>query len=307
MRFGRACSTAYAVAPGASAEKDDHISRLRSLSADICLRSRCYDCADLHSLGGIARMVQFTDDAGGKADLVAIGGISRGSCCDELALGEFAGYRFTHGHRRIRSACHSHSAVYIGSAGKRIPDGTAYAGCSAAKGFYLSGMVVRLILEEQEPGFGFAVNFNVYLHRAGIDLLAFIKLIEHAGGTKMLYGNRCQIHQRYRLFPSKLCADRKVVLPGLLQQCILELHIVYHRIEGGVAAVIGPVCIQHADLGYGRVPLFRTKVFLAEYRVIHVHSQTHIRRQLFDAAPVKADEALQCLHPLRHCIICLQR
>ena len=69
-----------------------------------------------------------------------------------------------------------------------------------------------------------------------------------------------------------------VLLVGFLNGCtiisVFEFYILKLRREGGMTAVIGPVSIQHANLGHGRVTVFLTpEVVLDMLEILEGHSQ----------------------------------
>ena len=70
MRLGRAGGAAAPVAARRAAQQQYGIARLRLLADDVFRRGSAYHCADLHTLGFVARMIDFVHQAGGKADLV---------------------------------------------------------------------------------------------------------------------------------------------------------------------------------------------------------------------------------------------
>ena len=86
VSFGRACCSAHTVASGASAEKDDDITRIAVLALDILSCCRAHDGADLHALCHITGVIDLLDMPGGKSDLVAVARIAL--CCaqDQLLL-----------------------------------------------------------------------------------------------------------------------------------------------------------------------------------------------------------------------------
>ncbi len=239
MGFGGTRRTADAVPAGAAAQQDDHVAWVGALPADIFRRSGGDDRADFHALGGVAGMVNLIHNAGGKADLVAVGGIASGGGGDDLPLRELTGNGLGHGGQGIGRAGDAHGAVDIAPPGQGVADGAADAGGRAAEGLDLRGMVVGLVLEEQQPRLGNAVHGDVHLHRAGVDLLAFVQLRKLPRGLQMLGGDGREIHQTDRLFAAAQgAAGRQIVLVGFLQQGVLKGHVVEDGAEGGVAAVV---------------------------------------------------------------------
>ena len=113
VRLGRARCAAAAVAARAPAKQDHDVAALRPLAADIGRRGRGDNRADLHALGRVAGVIEFIDDAGGKADLVAVGGIARGGGLADCPLGELAGERLAHGLQGAGRARQAHRAVDI--------------------------------------------------------------------------------------------------------------------------------------------------------------------------------------------------
>ena len=177
MRLGGARRAAAAVAACAPAEQNHDVAALRPLTANVGRRSRGNDRADLHAFGCITGVVEFIDDAGGKADLVAVGSVT---CCGGLAdrpLGKLAGECFAHGLQGAGRARQAHRTVDIRAAGERVADRAADAGRRAAEGFDLRGMIMRLILEEQQPRLGLSIDFDSNLHCAGVDLLGLIEFV----------------------------------------------------------------------------------------------------------------------------------
>ena len=172
--LGGAGRAAHTVAAGAAAQQDDHIAGGGFLAADMAGRGGTHDRADLHALGGVAGMVQFCNLTGGKTDLVAVAGITGGSGRDQLALGQLAGHRFRDRLQRVGCAGHAHGLIDIAAAGQRVADGTADAGCGTAERLDLGGVVMGLVLEEEEPILLLAVHIALDFDGAGVDLLALV-------------------------------------------------------------------------------------------------------------------------------------
>ena len=113
VRFRRARGSAAAVTAGRAAEQDDYISGSGDFTAHVLGRSRRDNCADLHSLCRIAGMIYLVNNAGRKADLVAVGGVARGGGGDYLSLRKLALYCLIYGLQRIRGARDAHCAVDV--------------------------------------------------------------------------------------------------------------------------------------------------------------------------------------------------
>ena len=113
---GTCCATA-SISSGSAAKQNDNISWLWNFTDNIFTRCCCNDASDFHSLGYIAWMVDFCDMTSCKADLVTIGGITLGSCCDNLGLRKLSFQCFFHRCQRICSTCYTHCLIDIGTSG----------------------------------------------------------------------------------------------------------------------------------------------------------------------------------------------
>ena len=207
-------------------------------------------------LGRVAGVIELIHDPGGEADLVAIGRITRRGGRHQLTLGELAGDGLGDRGQGIGRAGQTHRTVDIGAPGQRVADRAADAGGRTAKGLDLGGVVVRLVFEQQQPGFPDAVGPNFDFHRAGVDLLALVEPVELSGGAEGLDRQRGQIHQTDGLGALERGTGVEIILPGFLQQRVLKGYAVDDRVERGVAAVVGPVGVQHTQLGEGGIALF---------------------------------------------------
>ncbi len=158
-------------------------------------------------------------------------------------------------------------------------------------------MVVCLVFKQQKPGLLHPVHTNPDLHGAGVDLFRLVELRKPAVALERLDRNGGKIHQTHRLCPAKRPAQRQIVLVGLLDLGILEARLVDHGQEGGVAAVIGPVGVDHADLGDGGVAAFFCKIGLAEGYIRLVHGKAVGLDKRAQALLVERTEAFERLDP----------
>ena len=174
-------SSAAAVASGASAEQDYLVAGDRALTHDVLRGSRADDGADLEVLRDIIRMIELINSAGSETDLVAVGRISARRAVSYLRLRELARQRLGNRNTRVGASCDAHRLIDIRASGQRVADRAAKAGSRAAERLDLGRMVVRLVLEHEEPILGLAVDVDLDLHRAGVDLLGLIEVLQHAG------------------------------------------------------------------------------------------------------------------------------
>ena len=305
-------SAAAAVTAGFAAEQDDDVARLGYLADNVLQRSRTDNSADLHALCDIARVVDLVYEAGRKTDLVAVGGIACSSGLAQLALRQLVlkGLRQRHG--RVARTGHAHRLINVGAAGQRITDRTAEAGSRAAERLDLGRVVVGFVLEHEQPVLVVTVHERLYLNGAGVDLLRLVDVLQVAALLEHLSRDRTHVHQRYRTLRSLFLAvdfyaGSHVAVKCVLHHLIFELYVIDLGEEGGVAAVVGPVSIDHANLGDGRVALFGVaEVGLQELEVVQIHRQTHIMQQVRESRLVHVSKADNRCHAGRDSVLYLE-
>ena len=209
-----------------------------------------------------------------KADLVTVGGISCRSTGYDLTLRELTLDGLAHRLQRICRSGYSHCRINVGAAGQGVSYCAADTGCGAAEGLDLCGVVMCFVLEEEEPFLRSSVYLYIYLYRAGIDLLRFIKLIELALLFEITNCKGSNVHKANRLCSAKLLTGIDILLVCLLDEGILKGDAVNSCEKRCVTAMVRPVCIYHTDLGDGGVSLFGNEVFLTEGDIIKIHCKT---------------------------------
>ena len=239
---------------------------------------------------------------GGKADLVAVGGVARGGGLAQLALRQLAGQRLVERDSRVARAGHAHGLMHIGAAGERVADAAADAGGCAAEGLDLGGVVVGLVFEHQQPVLRLAVDRGGDVDGAGVDLLALVELRQQAALFEGLCADGGDVHERLGalggLFLAvDLHARGQIPLVGGLDRGIVDLHVVDVGGEGGVAAVVGPVSVHHADLGDGGLAaLIVAEIALQECQIVQIHGETELITQRIERSAVHRGEALHGAH-----------
>ena len=291
--LGGTGGAAAAVAPGPAAQQDHKVARLGTLAADVGGRGRGNDRADLHALGRIAGVIELIHLAGGQADLVAVGAVACGGLGDDGALGQLAGHGLLNGLEGVGSTGHTHGGVDIGPAGQGVTDGPAHAGGRAAERLDLGGVVVGLVLEQQEPVLLAAVGIDLDLHGAGVDLFGLIQFAQLALLFQELGDDGADVHEVDGLGSVELLSRGQIVLIGLLEDGAGKLHAVDGGVEGGVAAVVGPIGVDDPQLGHGGVAVLGLEVVAAEAQVVHVHGQAVIGHHLLQPSLIQGPEAGQ--------------
>ena len=93
-------------------------------------------------------------------------------------------------------------------------------------------MVVSLVLEHQKPVFLHAVNVYLYLYRAGVDLLALVKVLEKPCLFELLCTDARKVHKRDRLVrPACIqvlsCVD--IICERVRYIIRMNVYVVYYR------------------------------------------------------------------------------
>ena len=300
VRLGRTGGAADAVTAGAAAEQDDLVAGRGALAAHVVGRRGAHDGTDLHALGHVAGVVELGDLAGGKADLVAVGGVSGSGGGHELALRQLAGKRLGHRHGRIGGTRDAHRLVDVAAARERVTDGAADAGRRAAEGLDLGRVVVSLVLEEEQPVLVLAVDIDGHAHGAGVDLLGLVEVLQLTGLLEIFGADGAHVHEADGLLvAAELVADLHVAVESRLDDLVVDRDVVEHGAEGGVAAVVGPVGVDHADLGDGRVAALVEEVLLTKRDIRLVHGKAQVGDHGGKARPVELAEAGQDRDGLR--------
>ena len=302
MGFRGAGGAADAVAPGAAAQQDDEISGGGALAADILRRGGGDDRAHLQPLGHIAGVVQLVDNAGGKADLVAVGGVARGGGGDQLALGQLPRQRLGDGLERVGRAGDAHGAVDVAAPGEGVADGAADAGGRAAEGLDLRGVVVGFVFKQEQPGLRPAVDIDGDLHGAGVDLLRLVELVELPGLFQGLDREGAHVHEGNGLDAAQVFAGLEVVVKAGLNLRVVKAYLVQGGGEGGMAAVIGPVGVDDLDLGDGGFAAFTAEVIAAKAQIVQIHGKAARRDKGGQGGVIQGGKARERLHRVGHVV-----
>ena len=292
VRLRGAGCAADAVTAGTPAQQDDLVAGGRGFTADMVGRGCTHDGADFHALGHIARMVDLVDLTGRQTDLIAVRGVSGGRGGDNLALGELALERFGNRDTRVAGAGHAHRLIHVGTARQRVADAPADAGGRAAERFDFGRVVVGFVLEQEQPVLVLAVHIDLHFDGAGVDFLGFVQVLENAVLLKPLGTDRAHIHEAYRLAVApELMAHGQILVERGLDHGVIDIDFVKLRAEGGVTAVIGPVGVDHLDLGDGRFAVFTVEILLAYFRIRQIHRETALVDEPLEAFVVQLVES----------------
>ena len=249
--LGRASCASDAVAAGAAAEQEDHVAGRGALAADVVRLHGPHDGADLHPLGGIALVVDLADMRGSEAYLVAVAGISAGGLAADHALRQLAGNGVGHFGRNVAGSRDAHGLIDVGAAGERVADGPAEAGRRTSERFNFRRMVVRLVLELEEPLLLHAVHVDIDVDAAGVVLLALLEIVELAVRAQPACADGGELHEAEALILSSelfphVSEHLQAVLELTLHEGLVHSDLLKLGSEGGMAAVVAPVSIQDA-------------------------------------------------------------
>ena len=114
----------------------------------------------------------------------------------DLRLRQLSRQSLRNRYARIGASGDAHCLIYIRTSGKRVAYRAAKAGRRAAERFYLGRMIVRLILEHENPVLDAAVGFDLDFHGAGVYLLGFVEIFQNAGLLQVFRGEGRHIHER---------------------------------------------------------------------------------------------------------------
>ena len=215
---------------------------------------------------------------GGEADLVAVTGIAGGRLLRDHPLRKFAGDGVRDAGRDVTGAGDTHRLIDIGTAGERVPDRAAQTGGRTAEGLDFRGMVVRLVLELQEPLLRLSVHVHVHEDAAGVVLLALLQVVQFALLAEPAGADRGEFHQAAGLvLPAEVRAHLLKQAQGLFQfglhEGLVHRDLLQFGGEGGVAAVITPVGVQDPEFRLGRVPAFPAEIADHFGEVVGVHGE----------------------------------
>ena len=124
-------------------------------------------------------------------------------------------------------------------------------------------MIVRLILEVDEPLFFLPVDIHGYNNAAGVDLVGFLLIVKLAFGFQFFHREGGKIHQADKFVVSAFV--QHFTITQILLICIanrLKIVTLPERHAGelgrkcGMAAVIRPVGIQNTDLRHRGISFF---------------------------------------------------
>ena len=291
-------SAAYAVAAGAAAKQQHHVARSRAFPANCRGLYGSRHGPYLHALGHISRVDDFMNLARRKADLVAIAGITLRRLAGNHPLRKLAGHGFGNRFPDVSGSGHTHGLVNVGTPAQRVADGTSETGSGPAEGFYFGRMVMGFVLEHEKPFLGLPVHCNVDENAAGVVLFAHLHVVQQAFLPEVPAPYRGKVHQTQRLaFAAQFGAHVQPQLEALPEFFPKPAFGHFHGSEvggeGGMAAVVAPVSVEDAELGFGGNAAFGPEIPADFFQVCQVHGEPHFPDERLCGLGIHVQETIQ--------------
>ena len=168
-------------------------------------------------------------------------------------------------------------------------------------------MIVGLILEIDEPLLFFPIDIDRNNDGACVDLIRFFLIVKFSLRLQLLGSEECKIHQADELVASSGIESIAVsqillkrILEGLLHVALAELNFFKLGLERRVTAVVGPVCVEYADLSDRGVALLLVlEIFADELEVRECHRKIQGIIQLLELSEIHGAEICKNLNILR--------
>ena len=282
VRLGSACGTADAVAACASAEQYDDVARVGGEAFHATARSRGNHGTYLHTFGHVVGVVYLVHQTGGEANLVAVRAVARCGGGNYLTLRQFSCQSLVEGLGGVGGAGNAHGLIHVGASRKGVADTSAQTGGGSAERLYLGGVVVCLVLEIHKPFLYLAVDFDGDDDAAGVDLIGHLLVLQLACFAQTFPGKGADVHQRHVFVGAAgvlFAVVGEITLEGAFDKrtvvAFVEGDVFQLGGEGGVAAVVAPVGVEHADFRHGGVAvLLAAEIVLYVFEIVESHCQS---------------------------------
>ena len=159
-------------------------------------------------------------------------------------------------------------------------------------------MVVRFVFKQQQPRLVHAVVIHADSYAASVDFIRLIEILQNALFFQVLAANGAEIHQAHGLIFARvnIRTQLQIIFVGRFDDRIADIDIIQNGAERGMTAMVGPIGVNHADFGNGRVALLRAEILLAECNVALVHRQSQPGNQLAQCRRGQLAKAFQRCH-----------
>ena len=176
-------------------------------------------------------------------------------------------------------------------------------------------MVVRLVLEHEEPVLVLAVHIDRNADAARIDLLGRIEVIELPLSPQRLHPDDSDIHQCHITLLAVRIQHPAIVHIGSIglkdrhgEESVLDVHGIDRRGKGCVAAVIRPIGINDPQLRDRRSTVLRiAEILLDEGEILLAHGKAAFFMKFFQRSVRELVELCENLHVRRQYNSALKR
>ena len=161
-------------------------------------------------------------------------------------------------------------------------------------------MVVGLVLEEEQPILVLPVHVDGGANGAGVDLFGLVQSPQNPLLLQVSGTDGAHIHQaETAVLAVQVLSEGQIPVEGLADYLVVDFDIGQVGAERGVAAMIGPICVDYFQLGQGRVPVLLPVVVLTEADIVQIHRQVLTGHQIVQGLLVKVSETGQDGHLFR--------
>ena len=98
------------------------------------------------------------------------------------------------------------------------------------------------------------------------------------------------------MFTADFAARFQIAFPSRAERIVFKGHFVDRRQKRGVAAMVGPIGVDHAQFGHGRIAAFFTEICLAEGEIVCIHGKAHLGAERTKTVCIECDEAVNGRH-----------
>ena len=213
-----------------------------------------------------------------KTYLVAIARVASSSLCRDDALREFTLHSLANRLVYIASTRNTHSLVYVATSRQWVADSATETCRSTTERLNLCRVIMRLVLELQQPTLHDAIDIYIHENATCVILLALLHIVELTLLLEVASTYRCKFHKAEALLlTAKLLAHPAHKVERLLHlglhERLVEGYLLNLGREGSMTAVVTPVGIEDAKLCLHGVTTLLTEVVYHLAEVVGIHSE----------------------------------
>ena len=159
-------------------------------------------------------------------------------------------------------------------------------------------MVVGLVLEHEKPFLKSSVHIHIYINAARIVLFADFHIVEQTCLAEISASDSSHIHEvKALVLTAELFSHLEIEIQSsvnvFLHERLLYPDFLQFSGEGGMAAMVTPVCIKDTELSLIRFTAFLSEVFHHFAKVIGIHCQAHLAAERLQVSLGHPGESLK--------------